>query len=126
MQSCICKGKVLALLSAPLATLLLSGCVADQQATALAKCKFDGRRELQDAGLFYTKKARYLTDCMRAAGYEHDVSPKKCQPDVVVTLWDNPYCYAPVSPLSRFLFQVELWWLDEPWKRLQPHFSAQS
>ena len=90
--------------------LSLTACISDNEAQ-IAQC----RRELvrdqpavaQDPRTFYFEHGDYMALCMKAHGYLRDVSPAKCDPDVG-SIFENPYCYAPIKTLPRWVQKVEL------------------
>jgi hypothetical protein len=105
-----------------LLTLPLAACFSDNE-TNIARCQREMAREIatfdpssaQNEKLarsplplsMWGKEEAYMVMCMKAAGYVHDVSPAKCDPNQA-SIFKNPYCYAPRGRLENLLFQVEL------------------
>jgi hypothetical protein len=91
--------------------LLLAGCFEDQKQT-VAKCELDTLRVYPDQRKKYSIDAEnYLVLCMKASGYEFDMTHKKCQPTMggLFVSADQPYCYVPSSPGGKIGYQIEMW-----------------
>jgi hypothetical protein len=87
----------------------LSGCLQDQE-IQISKCRIIARRaapeELGDT-ILIRKHAEYMNACMRAAGYESDISPEYCQPGNP-PLGHNPYCYSPAAKIAYVILKIEI------------------
>jgi hypothetical protein len=88
-----------------LIALSLSGCFADQE-QLVASCEFDAMqthpREQLATGAHI---GDYMQSCMKAHGYDWNLTDKRCQ--VTTTVERNPYCYTPNNWLDRLLNLVE-------------------
>ena len=47
----------------------------------------------------------YTVSCMKAHGYDWNLTDKRCQ--VTTTVERNPYCYTPNNSLDRLLYLIE-------------------
>jgi hypothetical protein len=88
-----------------LIALPLSGCFVDQE-QQVASCEFHARqtypREQLATGVHI---GDYMQTCMKAHGYDWNLTDKRCQ--VTRTVERNPYCYMPDNSLDRLLYLIE-------------------
>ena len=88
-----------------LIALSLSGCFADQKQLVVS-CEFDAMqtypREQLATGAHI---GDYTVSCMKAHGYDWNLTDKRCQ--VTTTVERNPYCYTPNNSLDRLLYLIE-------------------
>ena len=88
-----------------LISLSLSGCFADQKQLVVS-CEFDAMqtypREQLATGAHI---GDYTQSCMKAHGYDWNLTDKRCQ--VTTTVERNPYCYTPNDSLDRLLYLIE-------------------
>jgi hypothetical protein len=99
---------------AMLVSLSLCGCVAEQK-QQLAKCDLDAARAYPEPSQPSVAHERalieYVIKCMAASGYEFHGS--FTTPDNGTNCerggyrHTNPYCYAPMSPIGKWLFRLE-------------------
>ena len=88
-----------------LIALALSGCFADQE-QLVASCEFDALQTYPREHLATgAHVGDYMQTCMKAHGYDWNLTDKRCQ--VTPTVERNPYCYAPSNWLDRLLNLVE-------------------
>jgi hypothetical protein len=81
--------------------LLLTGCFDDQK-QQLAKCEIEATRQYPDQE--FVKSVEHIRLCMRAAGYEWDLSDVRCDG----ILARNPYCYVPIRSVAKWLYRQEV------------------
>ena len=88
-----------------LIALSLSGCFADQKQLVVS-CEFDAMqtypREQLATGAHI---GDYTVSCMKAHGYDWNLTDKRCQ--VTTTVERNPYCYTPNNSLDRLSYLIE-------------------
>ena len=88
-----------------LIALSLSGCFADQE-RLVASCEFDARQTYPQEKLATGAHiGDYMQTCMKAQGYDWNLTDKRCQ--VTTTVERNPYCYTPNNWIDRLLNLVE-------------------
>jgi len=88
-----------------LIALSLSGCFADQE-QLVASCEFDALQNYPREHLATGAHiGDYIQSCMKANGYDWNLTDKRCQ--VNTTVERNPYCYTPNNWLDRLLNLIE-------------------
>jgi hypothetical protein len=88
-----------------LIALSLSGCFADQEQLVVS-CEFDAMQTYPGEQLATGAHiGDYTQSCMKAHGYDWNLTDKRCQ--VTTTVERNPYCYTPNNWVDRLLNLVE-------------------
>lgn len=90
-----------------LLVLPLSGCFQEQK-QQVATCEFDARRTYPNLRLETSNDVgEFIKLCMKAAGYDWDLSDNKCQPGFRTEA--NPYCYVPSTEGGKWAYHAEQW-----------------
>ena len=100
--------KVLAAIALVGATLMVSGCVEEQQ-QQLAACRLDATQRFpwatyNEPDSNYANRFNYVKDCMEAHGYSYNVLNERCNGSDHVE--KQVYCWQPTDKALRYVY----WW----------------